>query len=46
MTFVVGKRCKPFLLYVVLAIVGFSLIYLSIHRERTALPQKPPLHQH
>ena len=45
MTFVAGKRCKPILLYVVLFIIGFSLVYFSVHRGRGDQPQNPPMHQ-
>jgi len=45
MSFVAGKRCKPILLYVVLIIVGLSLVYFSVNRGRGALPQNAPLHQ-
>jgi hypothetical protein len=39
MTFVAGKRCRPILLYVVLAIIGFSLVYFAVHRGGGTLPQ-------
>jgi hypothetical protein len=46
MTFVAGKRCKPTLLYVILAVVALSLVYFCVHRGREVLPtQNPPLHQ-
>jgi len=45
MTFVVGKRCKPILLYVVLVVVALSLVYFCMHRGGDMLPQNAPLHQ-
>ena len=46
MTFVVGKRCKPILLYVVLVIVALSLVYFYVHHGGGGglLPENPPMH--
>jgi hypothetical protein len=45
MAFVVGKRCKPILLYVVLAIVVFSLVYFYMRHGGGGglLPENPPM---
>jgi hypothetical protein len=45
MTLVAGKRCKPILLYVVLAVVALSLVYFYMHHGGGVVPQKPPMHQ-
>lgn len=45
MTFVVGKRCKPVLLYVILVVVALSLVYFCVHRGGGVLPENPPLHE-
>jgi hypothetical protein len=46
MTFVVGKRCKPILLYAIVVIVALSLVYFYVHHGGGGglLPENPPMH--